>query len=141
MASNSIAGYNGVVYVSSDGGTTWNAIGELQDVKLKVETKMLNATSHASGGWEESKAGNNSWSATAQALLVTSDVAQAAIEAAVIAKTLLKFRFDPYGTTTGKPRREGFGFIQSYEENQPVADLETAAITITGSGALVLSTQ
>ena len=141
MRLQSIAGYNGICYVSTDGGTTYNPIGELQDVKLKIDSKMLNASSHASAGWEESKPGLNVWSATASALLVTSDAVQASLEAAIIAKTLLKFRFDPYGTATGKPRREGFGYLQAYEETQPTADLETAAFTIQGSGALVISTQ
>ena len=51
MATQSIAGYNGKCYVSIDGGTTYVEIGELQDVKLKIDTKLLNATSHAAARW------------------------------------------------------------------------------------------
>jgi hypothetical protein len=41
--SGSIAGYNGVLFVSPDSGTTWHAVGELKDVQFKRTAKMLDA--------------------------------------------------------------------------------------------------
>jgi predicted secreted protein len=141
MSTQSIAGYNGVFSVSPDGGTTWTAVGELQDVTLKLATKMLDATSHASAGNEEYTPGNTNWTATVQALAIFADVAQAAITAALTPKTKLYFRFDPAGTATGKPRRQGYGYIEDWEEKEPNAELETVNLTIRGTGILAFSTQ
>lgn len=141
MASQSVAGYNGIVYVSFDGGTTYNAIGELQDAKLKIDLKALNSTSHNSAGWGSVKAGNSNWSATLQALYVAGDTAQAGLQAAAIAKTLVYYRFDEYGTATGKPRKSGSGYITSLEVSQPNEDLEIISITVQGDGALTVTTQ
>jgi hypothetical protein len=141
VSSQSIAGYNGVAYVSTDGGSTYHAYAELQDVKLKIDNKMLDATSHSSAGFSEYKYGNQTWTATIGSLAVFGDAGQAAVMAAIINKTQLKFRFDPAGTGSGLPRREGFGLLQTVEEAQPNADLDTEALTIQGTGALVISTQ
>jgi hypothetical protein len=141
MATQSIAGYNGLFYVSPDGGTTWHLIGELTDVKAKITTKMEDATSHSSGGLGEFIPGNTTWTGTATVLSVFADVGQAAIAAALSPKTKLKFRFDPVGTAVGKPRREGFGYVSDFEETAPNSGLVGATITIQGTGALVISTQ
>lgn len=141
MSSQSLAGYNGVMYVSTDGGTTYHAVAELQDVKLKVSNKMFDATSHNSAGVADYKYGNQDWTATVGSLAIFGDAAQSAILNAVLGKLLLKFRFDPAGTGSGLPRREGFGLIQDWEETQPNANLETTSLTIQGTGPLVVSTQ
>lgn len=139
--SQSIAGYNGVMYVSTDAGSTWTAVGELRDVKIKIANKMLDATSHSSGGYSNNNPGNQEWSATVGQLAIFADAGQVVVAAAVAGKTRLKFRFDPAGTATGKPRREGFGYIADWEESQPLGDLETQDLSITGDGQLTLSTQ
>lgn len=139
--SQSIAGYNGILSVSTDGGVTWLPVGELREVKLKVSTKMMDATSHSSGGFENAKPGNQKWTATVDELAVFSDTGQAALNAAVSAKTRLKFQFDPAGQATGLPRRVGFGFVADWEEAQPNADLVTEQLTLDGDGQLTFSTQ
>ena len=141
MSTQAIAGYNGVMYVSPDGGTTWNPVAELQDVTLKITTKMLDATSHASAGHEEYVPGNDNWTATVSALDIFTDAGQGNITAAITPKTKLQFRFDPKGTSTGLPRRFGYGYVESWEEKQPNAELEVVNITLRGTGALQFLTQ
>lgn len=141
MATQSIAGYNGVMYVSTDGGNTYTAVGELQDVKLKLSTKMLDAASHSSGGYEDYTPGLQGWTATVTALAIFGDAGQAAIMNALVNKTKFYFRFDPAGTASGKPRRTGSGYVQDWEESQPNEQLETMQLTIQGCGALTIATQ
>jgi hypothetical protein len=134
-------GYLGVLAVSTDGGSTYNPIGELTDMDVTITTKMLDATSHSSGGAEEYVPGNTGWTATAKALAVYSDTAQSAIQAALTPKTKLKFRIDPVGTTVGLPRRVGDGFIESWKEAEPASNLVAVDLSIRGTGPLVFSTQ
>jgi predicted secreted protein len=139
--SGSIAGYNGVLFVSPDSGTTWHAVGELKDVQFKRTAKMLDATTHASAGDEDFIPGNRGWTATASYLAVYSDAGQTDIAAALTPGTKLKARFDPVGTAVGKPRREGFCFIEDFTEKAPTSDIVAVDITLRGAGALTLSTQ
>jgi predicted secreted protein len=141
MATQSIAGYNGRMYISTDGGSTFIEFGELKDVTLSVKTDMGDATSHASAGWKDKKPLNSEWSAKASGLKVTTDAGQAAIVSALTGKTRCKFRFDPDGTTVGLPRRNGDGYIADWQETQPNNDLEAVDITIDGAGALTFATQ
>jgi len=136
-----IAGYNGVGYISPDGGTTWIPIIEMKDVTLKRTTKMLDATSHSSGGHEDYIPGVDGWTATVGALSVFSDASFAAFEAAYAAKSTLKYRFDPAGTATGKPRYQGDGVLEDLEEKLPNLDLVEFTATIRGKQTLVYSTQ
>lgn len=137
----SIAGYKGVLSVSSDGGTTYNPVGELTDVDITFTQKMLDATSHSSAGAEEYVPGTSGWVATAKTLAVYSDTAQAAVIAALTPKTKLFFRFDPVGTSVGLPRRVGAGFIESFKEASPNTNLVAIDISIRGTGVLTFSTQ
>lgn len=141
MPTQSIAGYNGVGYLSPDGGTTWVPIIEMKDVTIKRTTKMLDATSHSSGGHEDYVAGVDGWTATVAALTVFSDASFTDIEAAYAAKTKLDFRFDPAGTASGKPRYQGFGLLEDLEEKLPNLDLVEFTATIRGLGVLTYSTQ
>jgi hypothetical protein len=137
----SIPGYEGVGYISPDGGTTWVPIIEMKDVTLKRTTKMLDATSHSSGGHEDYIPGVDGWTATIGALTVFSDASYADFEAAYAAKTKLRFRFDPAGTATGKPRYEGDGILEDLENKLPNLELVEHTATIRGKNTLAFSTQ
>jgi predicted secreted protein len=141
MPTQSLAGYNGVLSISTDNGSSYQVIGELRDVELTIDTDMLDATSHSSAGWKEKVAGNAAWSATAGALYVNADAGQAGVVSALSGKTKCKFRFDPEGTSVGKPRRSGDGYIRNFKETQPTSDLIARSLEIEGTGSLAFSTQ
>lgn len=140
MATQAIAGYNALMYISTDGGTTYNKVGELKDVTLTVERETIDATSHDSGGWKENIAGLGSWSASAEALYVDADAGQDAVYNALVNGTLAKFRFLPK-TGTGLEKFEGDGRIVSWELAGPNDDAAAVSIEIEGSGALTKGVQ
>jgi hypothetical protein len=139
--SQSIPGYNGVFFVSPDGGTTWNPVGEMRNVTLNEKVDALDATSHSSAGHKNRNPGLDEWDATVELLSIFADVGQVAINTAFKAKARIKFRFDPAGTNTGLPRYEGFGFFSSKSLKMPTAELVATDWTITGDGELAYSTQ
>ena len=55
------------------------------------------------------------------------------------ARTLLLLAED--ADVPGKPRREGFGFITDFQEDQPNTNLVAINVSIQGTGALTFSTQ
>jgi hypothetical protein len=129
FSSQSVNGYNGAFYVSPDGGTTWQPVGELRNVTLNMKVDALDATSHSSGGHKNPSAWSRRVGCDGRGSTIFADAGQAAIMAALTAKTRIKFRFDPAGSATGKPRREGFGFFSSLSEKQPTAELESRIST------------
>jgi predicted secreted protein len=141
MSSQAIAGYNGVGYLSPDGGDTWVPIIEMKDVTIKRTTKQLDATSHSSGGHEDYINGVDGWTATVNALTIFSDASKADFESAYASKTKLKFRFDPAGTSSGKPRFEGYANIEDLEDKFPNLDLVEMTCSLRGLGTLDYLTQ
>ena len=139
--SQAIAGYNGIGYLSPDGGTTWVPIIEMKDVTLKRTTKMLDATSHSSSGHEDYIPGVDGWTGTVGALTVFSDASTADIESFYSGKAQLQFRFDPAGTLAGKPRYTGTGYIEDLENKLPNLDLVEHNVSIRGIGTLAYTTQ
>lgn len=141
MPSNASAGFNAVIEVSTDGGTVYTPVLEVRDFKLKRGRKLMDATSHSSGGDEESKPGNRNWSATAEALRVHSDAGQGVVEAALESGAELKIRYRPKGTGAGRPQKIGSILIEDMEEAAPNSDLLATNISFRGTGPLVTSNQ
>lgn len=136
-----IPGYEGVGYISPDGGTTWVPFIEMKDVTLKRTTKMLDATSHSTGGHKQVVPGVDDWTATVGALTVFADASYADVEAAYAAKQGLVFRFDPAGEGSGLPRFQGEGYLMDLENKLPNEDLVEHTCSIQGQGPLAYTTQ
>jgi predicted secreted protein len=143
MESTAIAGYNGLVYVSSDGGTTFTQVAQLTGVTLTVTADMLDATtkSTAAAGWKAKQPGLLDWNAAAKSLRAANDAANSLLYSVLVGRSLVSFRFDPENTATGKPRYAGDGYLKDWKEDSQAADLTKIDITIEGNGPLALSTQ
>lgn len=141
MSTQAIAGFVGRVYISVDGGNTYVEMDEVTDIKLSRKTKMLDATSHASAGDEDYIAGTRGWTATIAELYIPAGTASVNLVAAQTAGTRCKFRFDPSGTTGGKERWSGDGFISDWDYNGPNAAPAISNVTVQGAGPLTKSTQ
>lgn len=135
-----IAGYNALLFLSQDGGTTYLQIGELRDVTLHKATDAIDATSHQSGGWREFNPGLSEWDASAESLYVDADAGQDAVYNALVNKTVLKFRMTPK-TGTGLEKFEGDGFLMDWELTGPLDDAAAVSIEIRGTGVPVKGTQ
>lgn len=139
--SNAIAGWVGKVYVSIDGGSNYFELGEMRNFTKRQHTDMADATSHASAGARRRKPLIRDWSADIEALYVASDVAQDNLDTALAGNTLCKFRFDPEGTSSGKERWSGDGYVEDAEVQGPTTDLVLRNVKIAGDGVLTKSTQ
>ena len=140
MATGSVAGYNGKMAISIDGGSTYLTIAELQSYDLASSQATEDATSHDSAGWEEFIAGRKGWTLSANALFIEADQAQINARVMLENGTLCKLRIRPQTGTT-KDQYTGDGFVTSWKQTGPNTEPLAVAFEIKGSGALVKSAQ
>ena len=100
MATGSVAGYNGKMAISIDGGSNYLTIAELVSYDLGSAQATEDATSHDSAGWEESIGGRKSWTLSANALFIEADQAQINARVMLENGTLCKLRIRPQTGTT-----------------------------------------
>lgn len=137
--SNAIAGLNALLYTSSDGGATYQKLGEIRDVTLSVKRDPIDVTSHDSAG-KEYIPGFLDWTGKGEALYVDGDAGQDMVFNALVNGTTLKFRFLPK-TGVGKDKYEGTGMITSWELAGPNTDAAAVSIDIQGTGTLTPGVQ
>lgn len=140
MATAAVPGFNAVLAISTDGGSTYNTIGELKDFTLHLESNMINATSKDSAGWEEMIPGLKKWSISGGGLYLNANTGQDAAYNALVNGTKIKLRMRPV-STTGFDQYIGDAYINSWEVANPLEDAVAVNVSATGTGALTNSNQ
>jgi predicted secreted protein len=140
MPTAAIPGYNAVLLVSDDAGANYFAIAELKNVELTITADIIDATSHASGGWKDGIQGLKSWSCTAEALAIFADTAQTKVHDALVNGTRMKAKFQPKALT-GLPQWLGDVFVKTFKVAGPNADAVAENLELEGVGSLVKSAQ
>lgn len=139
MASQAIAGFNGKVYISTDGGTTYIVIGELKDATLTLNQSEIDVTSLDSAGWSEFIAGLKDWEVSTEGLYIAGDAGQDALYNALVNGTAVKIRLLPK-IGTGNKGYEGNAIITSWEINNTTDDAVSVSASFKGTGALTTYT-
>lgn len=135
MATQAIPGYTGQIYASTDGGTTWNPVGEAREATLNVSTDELDATSFDSVGWKEYIPGMKEWTCDTENLYVRSNAGQQALWTTLVAGAKLNLRLLPK-IGTGNIGYTGQAFITSWEIGEPVDDIVSLSVSFRGTSAL-----
>lgn len=130
-----IAGFNGKVYISTDGGNNYTAIGEIRNAKLKIKQDEIEATSFDSGGWMEYIPGMKEWEVETEALYVYSNAGQSALYNALVNGSTVKIRLIPKNGT-GNTGYQGDAFITDWEVETPVDDAVVVSANFRGTGPL-----
>lgn len=137
MSTAAFAGFNGQVYISTDGsGGPYEIVGEARDGTLTINQAEIDATSYNSNGWMEYIVGLKSWEMSIEALfLSTNDQGQVDVFDSLIGGTKVWWRFLP---ERGDNKRgyQGEGIITSWELGVPVDDAVNLSLTIAGSAEL-----
>ena len=135
MATQAIPGFDGEIYISIDGGTTYRKVGEAREITLEIASDPIDATSHDSAGWRETIAGLNSWTASCESLYIGSNQGQDDVYSALTAKTVAKWKFIPRNSS-GLEKWSGDGTITRWSLSNPNEDASTIALDIQGSGSI-----
>ncbi len=140
MATQAIAGLSGQLFVSSDGGVTYNILGEAKDVTLAIKRDAIDVTSHDSAGTREFIPGTMEWSAKVDGLFIDGNAAQDAVSSALLNGTKVKVRFWPKAGV-GLDKYEGDGVITDWELSSPNTEAAQISVSIQGSGVLTKGVQ
>ena len=138
MATSSLAGYKGLLTVSTASGQTKTRLAEVTDWSMSIEHSEIDATSHDSSGTREVIAGIDSWSGSAELLhVMTSGGAGSAnaVYDVIVNKVLVDFEFAPTGSTAGGTY-SGSGYVTDFEVGAPGEDALNTSLSFVGTGAL-----
>jgi predicted secreted protein len=141
MPSAAVAGFIAVIQESSDGGSNYFTIGELRDFTLEIESDEINAFSKDSGSWDEFINGRKRWRGRGSALYLEGNTAQDALYNAMVNQTSVLIRIRPKGTLVGNKQFIGTAVVTGFSTAMPNDDATAVDVTVSGKGALALSTQ
>lgn len=141
MADNTqaIPGFDGIIKISKDGGTTFNKIAEIREMELNIDADLIDAFSHDSDGWREFIPGPKTWTVTGEALWVSQDVAQTDLFDIMAGNVKFDLEFIPK-VGTGLPEFTGKALMSTFAESSPNDDAAALSLEIQGSGCLVKGT-
>lgn len=135
MATQAIGGYNGKIFVSDDGGSTYEPIAEVKEHTITVNAEELDATNYDSDGWSENVPGFSSWEASLTANYIGDDAGQAALRNAVVGRERVMVQLVAKNEV-GEVGFEGLATITSFEVSSAVDAVVELSIELMGSGEL-----
>ncbi|MCK9570664.1 hypothetical protein M0R72_17075, partial [Candidatus Pacearchaeota archaeon] len=101
---NAISGMTGSLWIyTADTPASMVKLGEMSDMKLKIDGEEIDTSNVDDAGWGSSITGARSWEITASNNLIMSDAAYALIIAALIAGSELYVYILQSGTATSSP--------------------------------------
>lgn len=120
----------GVDVILSAGGQT---IGAQRDASLRIDAREIDVSDKTTGGWDVFLVGNRSWSIDCEAVTLTSNAGQDAIEQAALNGTPITVAF----TFGAKAVYSGSAMVVSFEMSGPKDDVSIMRISLKGATALV----
>lgn len=135
MATSAVAGYKGLLKLSTAAAGSKTAVAELRNFSIKADRPEIDATSHESSGFREVIAGTFSWTGSADYLTVITNATQKAAFDLLSAGTKIDGEFIPTGST-GDGSWSGSLYITSWDFGSPLGDATASNIAFTGTAAL-----
>jgi predicted secreted protein len=143
-----VSGFAGNVMVSPNSqGASFINLGYAKNQTITINAEPLDSTNYQSRGWMVHTVGLRSWEVTVESLYVDADEGLS-----LIRQTLLNplapnsfppralywafFPIDQGVARLGTTYYTGNGMVSSFEMDDPVDDLITVSMTITGNGQL-----
>ena len=134
------AGYGSTVEVSTDGGVTYTAIGGMMDEGFKCKGATLDVTNHDSGVYKEFIAGRLDLSFDLKGFYDFADAGQTVMQAAMIARTLIKLRYRPV-VGTGQQQFILSCYLTGLDDDSPNEAANAINYTAQVTGAPSITTQ
>ena len=127
-----VAGIN--VYLEVYSGAAWIKVGGQRDTTFAPTSEDLETTDKDGGGWASHLVGIKSWEITADLIYDPTDAGIVILQNAYFNDTILTVRFKE-NVTSGKTYT-GTATCK-FEKAAPIDDIESASITLVGTGAVV----
>jgi len=122
-----------VIMVDTGSGTpTWSIVGGQQNATLSETADTMETTNKQSSNYREFDYSLNSWTISADGVLILDDVAYAALVDAMRGQEKVKVRVKESATKA----LEGFAIVTSRDLDAPYDDVATYSVELQGTGAL-----
>lgn len=138
MASNGIAGFKGVLALSTANASSASDIAEIRNFNISMTMATIDVTTHDSSGHRDIVAGVESWSGTADYLQVMASTDHKAIFDVMAGRTQVDAEFYPTGSSSDG-YFSGDIYLTGWDLSSPNEDALATNITFEGSGALTRS--
>ncbi len=143
MAASDVAinGDDVFVEISSDGGTTWEKLGELTNCSLTRNHEPREVTDKYDAGVRKLAEGNTNWELSGEGNVAYASepgfVKPNDLEGHLGSRTKLDARFTT--SVVGDYQYAGQAFVTSFELSAGTGETQTYSITLQGTGALTSS--
>ena len=131
----------GTVELSTDGGSTFNAIGKIIDAEIAVESSEITVTSHDSDDWEEFLQGRKSANIEVSCRYDEADAGQDAAVQLMYDEAVGDIRFRARGATLTAREYTASCFVKAAPINSPNDEENKQAFTIRLTGPVTRATQ
>ena len=126
-----------LLYVSTDGGTNYDAAGCQQNGAFTIGTDTIEAICKNGGAWSDALVSTKNWSATLDAFIAFDHVLGAKeFIGYIINDTVLDVKFT--SDVTGDPEWGGTCICTNFDANFDVGDFATYTVNLLGKGAPVI---
>ena len=134
-ATAALAGYKGILKLSTAAAGSEAKIAEITDFTLDATHTTFDATNHDSSGERERIGGITEFSGTVDFQWVDDSTSQVPIFQVLTGKTKVDFSFMPVGTSSGD-HWTGSGFLNGWALTSPSEDVTTISAGIDGTATL-----
>lgn len=124
------------VYISIDGGSTYNKIAEVKDPTGALARDLHDATSNDDGLWKVDVKGHKKFTISLTCNYDISDTGQTNLIQAEFSDTATNFKFRPSGDTVGNKEYLGVFNVSSTDLSTPTQGIAELSVSMESSGTI-----
>lgn len=127
--------------VSTDGGATWDSIGEVKTLGLSISHDLADATTNDSGGWKEEQYADSQLSFEMAGKYDGADVGILALLDAAHNKTQITMRMRPKTDSGVEKEWQFLANISDFKVDTSTGDIEDYSCSVRSTGTVTYQTQ
>tara|TARA_Y100001963_G_C6755034_1_gene436341 strand:+ start:252 stop:677 length:426 start_codon:yes stop_codon:yes gene_type:complete len=128
-----------ILYVSTDSGSSYNAVGSSTSASLSLSMDTRETTNKGDAGWRTLLESTKSWTAEAeQFFIMDATLGPDELADIITNRTLCKIKFST--ETAGDTYWHGDAYLTSLSVDAPLEDSSTISLSFEGTGVLTKAT-
>ena len=128
-----------ILYVSTDSGASYNAVGSSTSASLSLSMDTRETTNKGDGGWRTLLESTKSWTVEAeQFFIMDATLGPDELSDIITNRTLCKIKFST--ETIGDTLWIGDAYLTSLSVDAPLEDSSTISLSFEGTGVLTKTT-
>lgn len=136
-----VIGYTATLEISTDGGSTHNAIGKLRNVTFSMNSDTADATNIDSSGWQELEYAIRNSTVSADGIYVNDETGQDAVRDQLDQGNKVDLRFRPEGSGSGNDEFSQTFVVTTFEISLAHDDVIEGNFEFDSDGSPTISNQ